>query len=152
MLMGACNALETLRMLVNPVFHDSMDAFVMLYTDDLSISTRNQQNNFRCLENVLWRLQKLRKRFVRVSNELWVLQSRDWLSWPANWTKWHENESQQVKDTKFMAQALNDYGNWDRLLTNTFLQALHSKTCRRCNVIDGPNKIVVRCEQLVLNV
>ena len=56
--MGLCNAPATFQTLMNEVFHDCIDQFVVVYLDDLLVYSKTQEDHIRHLELVLFRLEK----------------------------------------------------------------------------------------------
>jgi len=56
--MGACNAPATFQSLMNQIFHDCIDDFLVVYIDDLLIFSKDDESHFRHLETVLSRLKE----------------------------------------------------------------------------------------------
>jgi len=55
---GMCNAPATFQRLMNDVFHDYLDSFVIVYLDDILIYSRNEAEHREHLEKVLARLRE----------------------------------------------------------------------------------------------
>jgi len=62
--MGLCNAPATFQTLMNHIFRDYMDDFVVVYIDDILIFSRNTEDHYKHLDIVLQRL-KGNKLYVR---------------------------------------------------------------------------------------
>jgi len=56
--MGLCNAPATFQSLMNEVFHDCLDDFLVVYMDDLLIFSRDASSHYRHVETVLTRLEE----------------------------------------------------------------------------------------------
>ena len=56
--MGLCNAPATFQSLMNSIFHDCMDGFIVVYMDDLLIFSKDKESHYKHLELVLSRLEK----------------------------------------------------------------------------------------------
>ena len=56
--MGACNAPATFQSLMNEIFHDCIDDFLVVYIDDLLIFSKDKESHFTHLETVLKRLEE----------------------------------------------------------------------------------------------
>jgi Reverse transcriptase (RNA-dependent DNA polymerase) len=56
--MGLCNATATFQTLKNNIFYDCIDEFLVVYTDDLLIFSKNEEDLRRYVEKVLTRLRK----------------------------------------------------------------------------------------------
>lgn len=54
--MGLCNAPATFQTLMNSIFYDHLDDFVVVYIDDLLVFSKNREDHLRHLEIVLSRL------------------------------------------------------------------------------------------------
>lgn len=54
--MGLCNAPVTFQTLMNQVFHDVVDVFLVAHTDDLLIYSLTREDHLKHLEEVLSRL------------------------------------------------------------------------------------------------
>ncbi len=54
--MGLCNAPATFQSLMNRIFYDCLDDFVVVYMDDLLIFSKDEQSHLRHIELVLSRL------------------------------------------------------------------------------------------------
>ena len=61
--MGLCNAPATFQTLMNQIFYDCIDVFLVVYMDDLLVFSKTEEEHFRNLETVLERLKR---------NELYV--------------------------------------------------------------------------------
>jgi hypothetical protein len=61
--MGLCNAPETFQTLMNNIFYDCIDEFLVVYMDDILIFSKNEEDHMGHVEKVLMRLRK---------NELYV--------------------------------------------------------------------------------
>lgn len=53
---GLCNAPSTFQSLMNSVFYDYLDAFVVVYIDDVLVFSRNEDDHIRHMDMVLARL------------------------------------------------------------------------------------------------
>lgn len=51
--MGQCNATSNFQKLINKIFHDFIDLFMVIYMDDLLICSRKSKYHLRILEEVL---------------------------------------------------------------------------------------------------
>lgn len=67
--------------------------------DDLLIFDRDNERQYDVCRQYY---REFRKRFIRVSEEIRVLQRRNWLSFRAHWRKCNKYESKQVEDVKFI--------------------------------------------------
>ena len=56
--MGLCNAPATFQSLMNRIFYDCIDIFLVIYMDDLLIFSKTKEDRMKHLETVLSRLQK----------------------------------------------------------------------------------------------
>ena len=56
--MGACNSPATFQSLMNEIFHDCIDEFLVVYIDDLLVFSKNEESHYRHLEIVLQRLKE----------------------------------------------------------------------------------------------
>lgn len=56
--MGLCNAPSTFQSLMNSVFYDYLDDFVVVYIDDLLVFSNNERDHIKHIELVLSRLQQ----------------------------------------------------------------------------------------------
>ena len=54
--MGLCNAPATFQTLMNNIFYDCIDEFLVVYMDDLLIFSKNEEDHLRHVEEVLKRL------------------------------------------------------------------------------------------------
>lgn len=54
--MGACNSPATFQTLMNQIFHDCIDDFMVVYIDDLLIFSKDRESHYAHLEKVLSRL------------------------------------------------------------------------------------------------
>ena len=61
--MGLCNAPATFQSLMNSIFHDCLDEFLVVYMDDLLIFSKDKEGHYKHLEIVMSRLKE---------NELYV--------------------------------------------------------------------------------
>jgi hypothetical protein len=53
-----CNALATFKTLMNLIFHEKLDEFVIIYIDDIFIYSKTAKEHARHLEYVLRKLKK----------------------------------------------------------------------------------------------
>ena len=51
--MGLCNAPATFQTLMNQIFYDCIDVFLVVYMDDLLIFSKDEESHYRNLETVL---------------------------------------------------------------------------------------------------
>ena len=58
MLIGLSNALATMQRLVNKVFHNVLDVFVLIYLDNLLIYSKNEKDHKEHIREVLERLKQ----------------------------------------------------------------------------------------------
>jgi hypothetical protein len=58
MLFGLCNAPSTFSTLMNSIFHDKLNKFLIIYIDDIFIYFKSVENHSGHLEYVLQRLKK----------------------------------------------------------------------------------------------
>ncbi len=65
--MGLCNAPATFQSLMNQIYQDCIDKYIVLYMDDLLIFSESEEGHFKHLETVLSRLSQ---------NELYVGQDK----------------------------------------------------------------------------
>lgn len=56
--MGACNSPATFQTLMNQIFHDCIDDFLVVYIDDLLIFSKDEESHYAHLETVLERLKE----------------------------------------------------------------------------------------------
>lgn len=84
--MGLCNAPATFRTLMNIVFQDCLDKFLVGYLDDLLVFSRNREDLMRHLEIVLSRLQ---------ANQLYVSRKKS---------------SFMMKETEFLGLLVGENG------------------------------------------
>jgi len=56
--MGACNSPATFQTLMNQIFHDCIDEFLVVYIDDLLIFSKDRESHYSHLETVLSRLEE----------------------------------------------------------------------------------------------
>jgi len=56
--MGLCNAPATFQSLMNRIFYDCVDVFMVVYMDDLLVFSKDEESHVRHLETVLSRLQE----------------------------------------------------------------------------------------------
>ena len=56
--MGACNSPATFQSLMNEIFHDCIDEFLVVYIDDLLVFSKDEESHYRHLEIVLKRLKE----------------------------------------------------------------------------------------------
>lgn len=56
--MGLCNAPAKFQSLMNEIFYDYMDDFIVVYIDDLLIFRKNEEEHILHLQLVLHRLEK----------------------------------------------------------------------------------------------
>ena len=56
--MGLCNAPATFQTLMNNIFHDCLDEFMVVYMDDLLIFSKDKESHYKHLEIVLSRLKE----------------------------------------------------------------------------------------------
>ena len=56
--MGLCNAPATFQTLMNQIFYDCIDVFMVVYMDDLLIFSKDEESHYRNLETVLRRLKE----------------------------------------------------------------------------------------------
>jgi len=56
--MGLCNAPATFQSLMNSIFHDCMDEFIVVYMDDLLIFSKDKESHYKHLEIVMSRLEE----------------------------------------------------------------------------------------------
>jgi hypothetical protein len=73
--MELCNATETFQTLMNNLFCDCIDDFLVVYMDDLFIFSKNKEDHMRHVEKVLQRLRQDNlfvspKQFVFVRTEM----------------------------------------------------------------------------------
>ena len=54
--MGLCNAPATFQTLMNRVFYDCIDVFMVVYTDDLLVFSRTEEEHLEHLNVILSRL------------------------------------------------------------------------------------------------
>jgi len=56
--MGACNSPATFQSLMNDIFHDCIDEFLVVYIDDLLVFSKDEESHYRHLETVLKKLKE----------------------------------------------------------------------------------------------
>lgn len=56
--MGLCNSPATFQSLMNHIFHECLDEFLVIYMDDLLIFSKDEESHYRHLETVLSRLEE----------------------------------------------------------------------------------------------
>jgi hypothetical protein len=72
--MGLCNAPATFQTLMNNIFYDCIDDFLVVYMDDLLIFSKNEEDHMRHVEMVL---QRLREHKLYVSPKKCVFMSTE---------------------------------------------------------------------------
>ncbi len=55
---GLCNASLTFTTLVNSIFHEKLDEFMIIYIDDILLYSKMEKNHMEHLEYVLNKLQR----------------------------------------------------------------------------------------------
>ncbi len=78
MLFGLCNAPSTFTALMNLVFHDKLDEFLIIYIDDILIYSKSVEEHVGHLEYVLQKLKennlyanKAKSEFAQVEMDFW---------------------------------------------------------------------------------
>ena len=62
--MGLCNAPATFQSLMNAIFSDCIDDFLVVYMDDLLIYSKTEEEHLRHIESVLRRLERISSTFL----------------------------------------------------------------------------------------
>jgi hypothetical protein len=71
--MGLCNAPATFQTLMNNIFYDCIDDFLVVYMDDLLTFSKNE-DHMRHVEKVL---QRVRKHILYVLEKKWIFLSTE---------------------------------------------------------------------------